>query len=402
MILYSELQRCAQMIVATLAIFGLPSGALADPTTFDVTLSLASEDTFQSPDLRRATLATTGSVEDIRYGFSLTANPTQLTFDHSFIEWRNGPLTFGIGAIDRHWGPSQYSSLILSDNARPVPSLYIAYDAPEGLSLPALKYLGPLSLETFHGQLEADRPIANTKLFGAQLTFEPANNLTISLVRTAQWGGEGYDNSFSAFLRMLAGQEDVGDEPNQLAGYSVSYMFTSGLRGYFQAIGEDEASSLPTCYSRMAGIEGPSRLFGYPTLLTLEAVDTTIERTTSGNCGPNTAYRNSHYPGGYTHYGRVMGVPIDTEGQSLTLYGQSDLSDIDVEWQVGYADVNREALPTHRLSSHRERAGFAALAISRHFGETSVTGSLRYQGLDLNKAYGNKGISFGLTLSHRF
>jgi hypothetical protein len=313
-----------------------------------------------------------------------------------------GGWTIGLGSINRHWSPSRYSSLILSDNARPIPSVYAAYDAKEGIDLPLLEYLGPLSVETFHGQLEADRPVPHTKLFGARLTIEPIENLEVSFERTAQWGGDGYDNSFDAFLRMLAGQQDIGDEPNQLAGYSVSYTFNSGLRTYFQAIGEDEASSLPTCYSRMAGLEGTTSIFGNLTLLTLEAVDTTIETTTSGFCGPNTAYNNYHYPGGYTHYGRVMGVPIDTESQSLTLYGQTTLPEADVAWMLGYADLNKDNLATHRLSPSRTTGGFAELAITRSFGTADVTGSLRYQGFDLNTDYGSEGFSAAISISQTF
>ena len=374
----------------------------AEALEYELAATLASEATFWAQDTASASFSISSSTAYYVYGISINSSDTAVNFDDSFAEWHSGGWTLGLGAIDRHWSPSAYSSLILSDNARPVPSVYAAFDAEGGIDLPVIEYLGPLSIETFLGQLEADRPVPHTKLFGARLTIEPIEDLEVSFVRTAQWGGDGYDNSFDAFVKMLAGQEDIGDEPNQLAGYSVSYTFNSGLRTYFQAIGEDEASSLPTCYSRMAGLEGKTSIFGNPTLLTLEAVDTTIERTTSGFCGPNTAYNNGHYPGGYTHYGRVMGVPIDTESQSLTLYGHTSLPEANVAWLIGYADLNKENLATHRLTSTRTTGGFAELAITRSFGSADVTGSLRYQGFDLNNDYGSEGLSAAISISQTF
>ena len=387
---------------ATLGLCLFPFLSQAETLEYEIAATLASGATFWASDTASASFSISSSTAQFEYSLSLNSSDTAVNFDGSFAEWHSGGWTIGLGAIDRHWSPSAYSSLILSHNARPVPSIYAAYDAEAGIDFPLLEYLGPLSVETFHGQLEADRPIPNTKLFGARLTIEPIEDLKVSFVRTAQWGGDGYDNSFDAFLRMLAGQQDIGDEPNQLAGYSVSYTFKSGLRTYFQAIGEDEASSLPTCYSRMAGLEGTTSIFGNPTLLTLEAVDTTIERTTSGFCGPNTAYNNGHYPGGYTHYGRVMGVPIDTESQSITLYGQTSLPDADVAWLLGYADLNKDNLATHRLTSTRTTGGFAGLAITRSFGAAEVTGSLRYQSFDLNTDYGSEGISAAISISQTF
>lgn len=387
---------------ATLGLCLFPFFTQAEPLEYEIAATLASEASFWAPETFSASFSISSSTAQFEYGLSLNSSDTAFNFDGSFAELHSGDWTIGLGAIDRHWSPSRYSSLILSDNARPVPSVYAAFDADGGIDLPLLKYLGPLSVETFHGQLEADRPVPHTKIFGARLTIEPIEDLEVSFVRTAQWGGDGYDNSFDAFLRMLAGQQDIGDEPNQLAGYSVSYTFNSGLRTYFQAIGEDEASSLPTCYSRMAGLEGTTSIFGNPTLLTLEAVDTTIERTTSGFCGPNTAYNNGHYPGGYTHYGRVMGVPIDTESQSLTLYGQTSLSDVDLTWLIGYADINKENLATHRLTPTRTMGGFAELAVTRSLGVAEITGSLRYQSLDLNTDYGSEGFSAAISISQTF
>ena len=42
------------------------------------------------------------------------------------------------------------------------------------------------------------------------------------------------------------------------------------------------------------------------------------------NCGPNTMYNNGTYD--YINYDTVLGVPIDTEGTSLEIFGQSQVN----------------------------------------------------------------------------
>ena len=63
-------------------------------------------------------------------------------------------------------------------------------------------------------------------------------------------------------------------------------------RFYSQAIGEDEAGNLPSCYAWMAGLELTAPEMKFPTTLTIEAVDTRVKKRTHGNCGPNTMYNN--------------------------------------------------------------------------------------------------------------
>ena len=45
--------------------------------------------------------------------------------DESYFQYTSGIVTYGIGAIDRHWSLSNNTSLILSHNARPSQSIYL-------------------------------------------------------------------------------------------------------------------------------------------------------------------------------------------------------------------------------------------------------------------------------------
>ena len=49
----------------------------------------------------------------------------RLLLDGSYLQYVSGITTFGFGAIDRQWSFSDKTSLILSNNARPIKSVYL-------------------------------------------------------------------------------------------------------------------------------------------------------------------------------------------------------------------------------------------------------------------------------------
>ena len=89
--------------------------------------------------------------------------------------------------------------------------------------------------------------------------------LTDLASRTAMWGGDGRDTSWSAFRRVLLGVDnqangaDAHEEPgNQLAGFDGRLDLSAVLPGvglYGQAIGEDEASHRPSKFLYQAGAD---------------------------------------------------------------------------------------------------------------------------------------------------
>jgi len=84
-----------------------------------------------------------------------------------------GNWSLSAGYLDRWWGPGWEGSLILSDNARPVPSFGIDRIEAQPFTLPVLRWLGPWRFSTFMGQLEEDRDYPEALLFGMRFESRP-------------------------------------------------------------------------------------------------------------------------------------------------------------------------------------------------------------------------------------
>ena len=56
-----------------------------------------------------------------------------------------------------------------------------------------------------------------------------------------------------------------------------------------------------------------------------EYIDTRIDTTEHGYCGPQTAYNNTDYP--YTNYGKSMGASIDSEGKQYSVWATTKISE---------------------------------------------------------------------------
>lgn len=336
-----------------------------------------------------------------RLSFGFDHDDATILFDDSYLEYHRGLWAIGAGAKDRHWGPSRFTSLVLSDNTRPIPGLYLSR-APAQIDSPWLGWIGAVSGDILVGQLAEHTAPAKTKLLGMRLGVNPAPGWELELVRMVEFGGDGRDNSLGTFVKILSGLEDANSiVSNQIAGLGLSYQLPSlPLRGYFQAVGEDEAGYLPSCFFYLSGAEYETHFAGRPARFTLEAVDTRVSRTASGFCGPNTAYRNGQYASGYSHYGATMGAPIDTEGTSITLYGEHALRSVDLFWSFGHYDINRTSLATHRLTPLRADGVLTAVGLSTMWFETTVSGVIAYQGFDLTEAA--SGVSVGVQLHRSF
>jgi hypothetical protein len=185
------------------------------------------------------------------------------------------------------------------------------------------------TIEAFNGLTEGSLNNTKSMLAGVRAILTPIEGLNLELVQTSQWGGKGHSTGISALGAALFLDTNSGSNSNinKMSGFGISYIVPNKiipLRIYGQAIGEDEAGNLPSCFSYLAGLEWTNTKFKYPTILSIEALDTRISTTTLGYCGPNTMYNNSIYS--YTNYGKTMGAAIDTEGTSLGLIYVSNIS----------------------------------------------------------------------------
>ena len=189
-----------------------------------------------------------------------------------------------------------------------------------------------------------------------------------------------------------------------MAGFGLSYSIPlnkNTYRFYSQAIGEDEAGSLPSCYAWMAGLELTAPEMKFPTTLTIEAVDTRVKKSTAGYCGANTMYNNGTYD--YINYDTVLGVPIDTEGTSLELFGQSQVNEnLSINYSTKFLSINDKNYSQHRLSSKRNSGTLTSLGISWQKDRLKLGGNISYQDLILDKANVSNDTIFSIFTSVKF
>ncbi|SMY06797.1 capsule assembly Wzi family protein [Flavimaricola marinus] len=384
-------------------------------TSFDVSAGYATESLYQNERFgfdagAFASVGITGQAGVLQYRLSLGTNEdSDLLLDGSYVQLDAGNWVYGFGQIDRNWGPSRFSSIIMSSNARPHPTVYIRKENATAFNLPVLEWLGPWDFETFFGQLEEDRATPNAKTFGMRVGINPAPGLTINFERTAQWGGGDRPEDFEAIFSMIFGDTNsTGADPdaaNQIAGISFSYDLPPSIapvRIYGQIAGEDEAANLPIKFMHLAGVELDMPVGGVPSLFTLEMIDTRIDSLGQGSF-PNIAYENRFYPSGYTYEGRVMGVPIDTDGFSLRLSGAHVLDELTVDWGLAQVSINEFGTLDHRLSSVPVSGVVADLGGSYDFGNgMSLRAGVSYQDFDLDTAGISEGLSGSVLLSRTF
>lgn len=343
-----------------------------------------------------------------RLSFAGTDEDAEFRLDGSRLALSGDVWSVALGATERNWSFSPNTSLIWSRNARPVPALSIERDrAPSDSRW--LGWMGDWSGEIVFGQLDGEQPDPNIQMFGARLVVNPLPGFDVELVRTAQWGGDGRPGGFDAFWDMFIGNSNQGradgtDPANQLAGIGFSYTLPGDLdplRLYLQAIGEDEAGGLPSCFMYLAGAEWTGAFGSTPTTIVVEGINTVIGRTDGGFCGPNTAYRGQ-YSRGYTHLGDVMGAAIDTAGQSVGIDVLHELGPHTIGWGATQVIINDTGLGSHRLASSRIEGSTAYVAYQRAIGQGQLKAGIGYQGFDLDNAELSKGLRASLGYEFTF
>ena len=326
------------------------------------------------------------------------------TLDGSYLQYTKGIVTFGVGKVDRHWSFSDNTSLILSNNARPSESIYLKLKNRFGYDW--LPSKSNWSFEVFNGFTNGSLNGSRSMLLGMRAILSPVEGLDFELVKTSQWGGKGYSSGLSALRGALLTDTNVGSNHNinKMAGFGISYTLPIKiipLRIYGQAIGEDEAGSLPSCNAYFAGLEWKNKKIKYPTIVGIEAIDTRIGKTGKGFCGPNTMYNNSIYK--YTNYGKSIGAAIDSEGTSLSLFVQSQLSQkINVGLATKLVVINDNNFSGHRLSSNRQPGFINSLDVTWVKNNINLKGDIYYHGFNLDKANIKSGYGVGFSSSIMF
>ncbi len=265
---------------------------------------------------------TLSGVDDPADGEDFRADGSQLGIDV-------GNWSIAASTLERWWGPGWDGSLILSNNARPIPSLSIGRNLTTAPTARWLRWIGPWDLQVLFGQLEAERAIPDAQFFGMRFNFRPLKGLEIGISRTAQWCGEGRPCGADTFWDLFWGKDNVGDagttlenEPgNQMAGFDVrwtNFWFETPVSLYAQAVGEDEAGGFPSRYLAQVGVEGSGITRGQASYRWFAEWAATSCDAVKSNVRYNCAYYQAIYQSGYTYYGRIIGHGLDNDARVVS------------------------------------------------------------------------------------
>jgi Capsule assembly protein Wzi len=310
--------------------------------------------------------------------------------DGSYLGVNFGNFMLSAGYMERWWGPGWDSSLILSTNARPIPSVTLERNYTDPFTSKWLSWIGPWRASIAMGRAESqDVPVTDVRFFAARVNFKPRPWLEFGLTRTAQWCGGDRECNWSTFVDMVLGNDNqqqadgtAGNQPgNQMAGYDMrlrSPWRALPLVFYTQWIGEDEAGGLPSTFIGQFGLETWGH-WGLGTWrLRAEYSDTTCNFTRS-NPDFGCAYRNTLYPQGYAYRGRIIGASMDNDSRMYTLAGLMTLAKGDfLSVTVRRAQINRDG-GSHEISEVPLDVDNVELRYSREFGAGNIGVGIGYE-----------------------
>lgn len=278
-------------------------------------------------------------------------------WDNSYLAafWGNWVIT--VGKQDRWFGPTWDSSLSLSNNARPMTAISVTRKSAQPFIIPFTEFDIPWTVTTFMGEMDDERTVKDTLLWGFRFNFKPFKNLEVGITRLAQWGGDGRPQDFSTFWNVLIGKDNCGagglecdgnNEPgNQQAGFDMRYslnLFDTPLAIYGQYFAEDGANegglSLVTKAEIQVGLDIQLNLFSIPTTAFIEYTDTFQDCNNKQGLG-NCYYEHHIYETGMRYHGRTLGSLYDNDAETIVLGTISHLTTntrMTTKWR--YLDLN--------------------------------------------------------------
>jgi hypothetical protein len=301
-----------------------------------------------------------------------------------------GNFMLSAGLMERWWGPGWDGSLILSTNARPIPTITLERNYTEPFKTRLLSWLGPWRASIAMGEAEShDVPVPGVRFFAARVNFKPRPWLEFGLTRTAQWCGGDRPCDWDTFVDMVLGNDNqvadgtvAQDQPgNQMAGYDMrlrSPWRALPLAFYTQWIGEDEAGGLPAKFIGLFGLETWGSLSSAGWRIRAEYTDTACNftrQTPIFNC----AYRNQIYPQGYAYRGRIIGDSMDNDSRRFTLAGLVNFANGDfVSLTLRRLELNRDG-GDHAISTVPLDVDNVELRYSRGLGTGKISAGIGYE-----------------------
>ncbi|MCZ8132984.1 MAG: capsule assembly Wzi family protein [Steroidobacteraceae bacterium] len=288
------------------------------------------------------------------------ADDRRTRLDGSYVGVVAGNVLISAGYVEKWWGPGWAGSLILSSNARPVPSLTIERNYSDPFEFAALRWLGPWRASFQAGRLEGSRDDHPRAHFMAlRLTARPLPRLEIGVSRTAQLCGEGRACTLGSYWDMIVGNDNdqaLGEQPgNQLAGFDFRWSPSRRVpvAVYGQAIGEDEAGFLPSKYLGLAGLESWGQAGRWNWRGYAEYARTSCDFSRREPL-PGCAYESSIFTDGYRYRGRAIGHAWDRDGEGWTVGAVATRGAWSAHLRAHRVDLNAlDAGETHSVAPRR-------------------------------------------------
>lgn len=265
-------------------------------------------------------------------GLSNPSDGDEIRIDGSHATMQFGNWLLSLQSLERWWGPAHESSLILSNNARPMPTVLLERAAAMPFESRWLRWLGPWRFTLGVSQMENERQDIDRPLFMAwRVALMPFSKVEIGFSRTAQFCGKQLACDLNTIGNMLAGNDNVGidaspeNEPgNQMAGFDLRWASPIGSGPYAiyaQAIGEDESSYVPAKYLMQFGLEAWKPFADGAVLQTYaEYANTTCSGLSSRGPYYDCAYNQGRFSiEGYRYKGRTMGHTTDSDAESYAI-----------------------------------------------------------------------------------
>lgn len=295
--------------------------------------------------------------------------------DGSYLSQDMGNWSAYAGAFDRWWGPGRESTLIMSNNARPMPSVGLRRIEPKAFETKWLSWMGPWQWDMFVARMEEERFVPNALIVGMRLNFEPVERLDIGFSRILQLCGNyrpcGLKTWGNSFIGLFdADNQGSSDEPgNQLASIDLSYTFPLGskqnVKIYAEGTAEDQTVLVPYQFSKLLGLSifAPYGSHGSNWRLSAEFVDTkSNDAWLFGASNLNVLYEHVIYKTGYRYKGRVIGADIDSDSKKTTLkFEFTSLANFSYDASWSYLELNRDNDVRHTVSISEKKIHLLSL-----------------------------------------
>jgi hypothetical protein len=294
---------------------------------------------------------------NLRFGVTDRLRPVEAYVALNLHDWQ---LTFGQQSL--WWGADRSTSLILSNNAAPMPMLRLDRVKPAFLPGP-LRLLGPIHLDLFMARqggihfLElgpnfipygvSNRAITPPPyLWGVDISMKPTQNFELGFAHTTIFAGYGRPLTFGTFLHTFSpyGNLQAVDPGKRVTEINLNYHLP-GFRRAIQVFSEGMAWDDPLqgkFISRFVWDPGVY-LSELPKLHHLDARFEAVYTDPPKEDHQGYFYSNAHYPQGYTNYGQIMGSWVGRQGiggQASSTYWFSPQKKVDVFYRKMVSDVS--------------------------------------------------------------